>query len=116
MEINNMNNCIMKIEFDYRNDSRTIELEDQKLCDSILLEIRKMEDKTRVWFPNDEIDNSIRKYISEKIKDESYYAKGIRPSYMVIKLDEIPYHIIHDYYSEDEYNKKISNILKDYAR
>lgn len=116
MELSDVNDSIMKIEFNYHGNLRTIELEDTELCYSILLDIREMRNNPNVWYPNDDIDNRIRKYISEKIKDESYYAKGIRPSYMVIKLDEIPYHIIHDYYSEEEKNKIISNILKDYAR
>lgn len=109
-----MDNCIMKIEFDYHGKLKTIELEDTELCNSILSGVREMKDNPNVWFPNDEIDNSIRKYISEKIKDESYYTKGIRPYYMVVKVNDTPYHIIHDYYSEEEKNRIINDILKEY--
>lgn len=109
-----MDNCIMKIEFDYHGKLKTIELEDTDLCNSILSGIRVMKNEPKVWFPNDEIDNNIRKYISEKIKNESYYTKGIHPCHMVVRVNDIPYHIIHDYYSEEEKNKIINDILKEY--
>ena len=106
----------MDIIFNYKNEAKTIIIEDQDLCDSIQSEIQQMniENQNQVWYPNIEIDNRVRKYIGEKIKEESYYTPGIHPCFMLIRLDSKPYHVIPDYYSEEDKNKIINEILKDY--
>lgn len=104
----------MDIIFNYKNEAKTIVIEDQDLCDAILSGIQQMSIENQVWYPNIDIDNRIRKYIGEKIKGEPYYTLGIHPCFMVIRLEEKPYHVIPDYYSEEEKNKIINDILKEY--
>lgn len=106
----------MDIIFNYKNEAKTIVIEDPNLCDAIQSDIQQMsiDNQNQIWYPNAGIDDRVRKYIGEKIKKEPYYTPGIHPCFMLIRLDGKPYHAIPDYYSEEDKNKIISKILKDY--
>ena len=100
----------MNIVFNYREESNQISLDDDDLCHAIVSAIQPMTDDKQ-WFPNDEIDNRIRKYVADKIKNESFYKTGLHPYYMVVQLNEKPYHVVFDYYSDADKERIINDIM-----
>lgn len=103
MDTNNMSSCSIEFVFDYLEESQTMQLEDEELRKLIQDNIMQMCTVPKaIWFPDDKIDDRIRKYIDDKIKEQPYYKKGIHPSNIVVLLDGEKYHVIPEFYSDEK--------------
>lgn len=110
-----MNNCDIEIHFDYLNQFHTIKLESGELCNDIRNNIMPMRiEPVPIWFPNDDIDNKIRKYIFHIIKTKPYYKKGVHPYNMIIYLNGTKYHVIPEYLSDERKQEIIGKIKSEY--
>lgn len=100
----------MDIKFNFGKDCKSISLDDDELCQIILSKVQPIT-KEKQWFPNDEIDDRIRKYVTDRINKEPYYKVGLHPCYMVVQLEEKPYHVVFDYYSDADKERIINDIM-----
>lgn len=63
----------IKIGYKYCNKSYCIDISTEEEIESLIYGNLYLDNRLYVWYPNDEIDNCIRKFVDKKLKAQPFY-------------------------------------------